>query len=188
MLEQSPDWKRRSSSKKRKTLNNCCWVFSLSSGVVLIAILDLVAAAFFAATLVYALVIENEQESDLEFFYFITDGIIATLFFFKSYYGLKFLNLSCFSTPKMTEEIQESKDPKLRYKIYVIKQEKRILNNFYMVSVMVYCFMFIQSVSLLFTFSATLTGETKIFGMMGFALFSMVYTQRKILQLLNEKD
>jgi len=53
-------------------------VFSLSSGVVLIAILDLVAAAFFAATLVYALVIENEQESDLEFFYFITDGIIAS--------------------------------------------------------------------------------------------------------------
>lgn len=176
MSEPSPDQRRRSSSKKRKNLNNCCWVFSLSSGVLFIAILDLLGAAFFASTLVYALVMENEKESDLEFFYFITDGIIATLFLLKSFYGVKFLNLSCFSTPRMTEEIQESRDPKLRYKIFVLKLEKRILNNFYMVSVMVYCFMFIQSISLLFTFGATLTGETKIFGMMAFALFSLFYT------------
>jgi hypothetical protein len=163
---------------------------SLTSGIILIAVLDLLITSFFLATLVIGLRSDTTAAKDtaLAFFFLITDGIVAALFLVKTYYGVKFMMLSYCFAPKMTDEIKNSKDPNRRYTVYVIKLEKRLLNSFYMISVMVYCFMLIQSISLIFTYGASTDGTIKIVTMASFAIFSMIYTQRKILELLHEKD
>ena len=173
--------------------HNCLFIFGLQTGVSFIVILDYFILFFLLLLVVfqYREDTAHYQGQAVVFFTLITDGIIGILFLIKCWFGSKFLvNVCC--PPRMSKKYKEMNQGKAKYKIMVLKAQRRELNWYFMASAVTYFFTIIQGFSLLFIFLQTIVKfdnkMRKGCFMIGFSIFCLLYLQRKMLQLLKQKD
>lgn len=165
----------------------------------MIVILDFVSLiALVAGTVaVYLMEMKRQRENQTEgekintsgilYFSFITDGIITLLFLVKCYYGAKFAK-DVICPQRRKKKYEDINQEQAENKIFKVKTQRKSLNWYFIASSVAYFFTIIQTFSLLFLFIGNPDQFIKICVLLIFCVISLLYSQRKILQLLRTKD
>eukprot|EP00347_Sterkiella_histriomuscorum_P021269 403334601 len=214
MIERQGSFSQHDKAQKR----NCLWIFSLSTGIQILIIVDFFAlialvTLFFTSTLKDLQL--NRGRTGYIAFEVITDGIIVILFACKCYTGFNYLTFSCFASRTKVKSrsatirktnVSQSTTANLnrnnsssnagdmyhshmdKFKMMKTKNERKWLNQYFLFSVVTYFFTIIQNLSLIFIFLFETDKLYKVGALAGCAIISLLYVQKKIHQLLMEKD
>ncbi|CDW73003.1 UNKNOWN [Stylonychia lemnae] len=198
----------RSSSFTQEKIRkrNCLWIFSLQTGISILIVVDLFSLAALVSLFIYSTIDDvnnaGKRTGYLSFQIF-TDGIIVMLFASKCYFGFQFLSYSCClkKTKVRSKTMKKSSDQNNsqnaegysnlnldRFKMQKTKNERRQLSRYFIFSVVTYFFTIIQSSSLAIIFIYEASQLYKVVALAVCAIFALIYVQRKIFQLLEEKD
>jgi len=111
----------------------------------------------------------------------VTEGIIMFLFLINILYAIQFTKHLCCRV-KRSKEIEKcsKKKQEERFKVFLIKAKRRHLANFFIIGVMNYAFMFIQSCALIFILIEEKDMAIRVGGRIAVALFGLVYFSKKM--------
>ena len=135
-----------------KTRKNCCWVFSLQTGVMMVFMTDVIVLLILLA--VWGMATDNMQDrkdydgSDSLAFNLLSDGICILLYLIRIFYGARYILAALFPEKMSYQYILDKERGNLKWHTKRVKKMRIHCKNYALASNVSLTFMMIQTIVL----------------------------------------